>query len=90
MKKLQRTLSFVIIAIMLATLLGSNLAVLTPIQMVVFTIVVMLYIPCVATIVALIKEIGWKKSLFITVFEIVFALFIGGVAYRTLTFLGLP
>jgi len=76
--------------IMLATLLGSNLAVLTPIQMVVFTIVVMLYIPCVATIVVLIKEIGWKKSLFITVFEIVFALFIGGVAYRTLTFLGLP
>ncbi|MEM2969409.1 MAG: ferrous iron transporter B, partial [Candidatus Bathyarchaeia archaeon] len=76
--------------IMLATLLGSNLAVLTRVQMVVFTLVVMLYIPCVATIAALVKEIGWKKSLLITVFEIVFALFIGGVAYRTLVFLSLP
>ncbi|MBS7614638.1 ferrous iron transport protein B, partial [Candidatus Bathyarchaeota archaeon] len=76
--------------IMLATLLGSNLTFLTPVQMVVFTLVVMLYIPCVATIAALVKEIGWKKSLLITMFEIIFALFIGGIAYRTLTFLGLP
>jgi ferrous iron transport protein B len=76
--------------IMLATLVGANLAVLTPIQMVVFTLVVMLYIPCAATIAALIKEIGWKNALLITVFEILFALLVGGVAYRILSLLGLP
>jgi ferrous iron transport protein B len=76
--------------IMLATLLGSNLTVLMPVQMVVFTLVVMLYIPCVATIAALVKETGWKKALLITVFRILFALFVGGVAFRILSFLGLP
>jgi ferrous iron transport protein B len=75
---------------MLATLLGSNLTVLMPVQMVVFTLVVMLYIPCVATIAALVKETGWKKALLITVFRILFALFVGGVAFRILSFLGLP
>jgi len=72
--------------IMLATLLGTtNFAqVLTPIQMVVFTLVAMFYIPCVATIAALVREFGWKKALFITLFEIVFAISLGGVALRLL------
>jgi ferrous iron transport protein B len=73
--------------IMLATLLGTtNFAlVLTPVQMIVFTIVVMFYIPCVATIAALIKEFRWKKALYITAFEIFFATLIGGIALRILT-----
>jgi ferrous iron transport protein B len=73
--------------IMLATLLGTtNFAqVLTPVQMVVFTLVAMFYIPCIATIAALVKEFGWKKALFITVFEIVFAIVLGGIALRLLT-----
>jgi ferrous iron transport protein B len=72
--------------IMLATLVGTtNFAqVLTPIQMVVFTLVAMFYIPCVATIAALVKEFGWKKALFTTVFEIVFAIILGGIALRIL------
>ena len=72
--------------IMLATLLGTtNFAqVLTPVQMIVFTLVAMFYIPCIATISALVKELGWKKALFITVFEIFFALTIGGIASRLL------
>jgi len=60
-------------------------AILTPIQMIVFSLVTMLYIPCIATIAALIKEIGWKKAIFITVFEIIFAIFVGGIAFRLLT-----
>ena len=74
--------------IMLATLLGTtNFAqVLTPVQMVVFTLVAMFYIPCIATIAALVREFGWKKALFITVFEIVFAIILGGVALRVLMF----
>jgi len=72
--------------IMLATLLGTtNFAqVLTPVQMIVFTLVAMFYIPCIATIAALVREFGWKKALFITVFEIVFAIIVGGVALRVL------
>jgi ferrous iron transport protein B len=75
--------------VMLAALLGTtNFAlVLTPVQMVVFTLVAMLYIPCIATIAALLKEFGWKKALFITVFEIAFAILVGGIAFRLLTLL---
>ncbi|MDG6222258.1 MAG: ferrous iron transport protein B [Candidatus Bathyarchaeota archaeon] len=73
--------------IMLATLLGTtNFAtVMTPTQMIVFTLVVMLYIPCVATIGALVKEFGWKKATTITVIEIALALVLGGIAFRLLT-----
>jgi len=72
--------------IMLATLLGTtNFAlVLTPVQMVVFTLVAMFYIPCTATIAALVKEFGLKKALFVTVFEIAFAIILGGIALRLL------
>jgi len=45
----------------------------------------MFYIPCTATIAALVKEFGWKKALLVTVFEIVFAIILGGVALRLLT-----
>lgn len=73
--------------IMLAALLGTtNFAlVLTPVQIIVFTIVVMFYVPCVATIGALVKEFGWRKAAFITVFEIFFAIAVGGLALRLLT-----
>ncbi|MCQ5340213.1 MAG: ferrous iron transport protein B, partial [Candidatus Methanomethylicia archaeon] len=74
--------------IMLATLLGttnfSEIPGFGPIQMIVFTIVTMFYIPCISTIAALIKEIGWKKALIITIFEIIFAIAIGGIVYRIL------
>jgi ferrous iron transport protein B len=52
--------------------------------MIVFTLVAMLYIPCIATIGALIKEFGWKKSTIITVTEILLALLLGGIAARLL------
>jgi ferrous iron transport protein B len=75
--------------IMLATFLGTTnfASVLTPVQMIVFTLVAMFYIPCVATIAALAKEFGWKRALSITIFEIVFAICIGGIALRMLTLL---
>jgi len=73
--------------IMLATLFApmSLADAMNPVQMIVFTLVAMLYIPCVATIGALVKEFGWKKAWLITVFEIVFALLVGGIAFRILT-----
>ena len=55
------------------------------VEMIVFTLVAMLYIPCVATIGALVKEFGWKKALTITFLEIGLALLLGGIAFRLLT-----
>lgn len=77
--------------VLLATLLGTTnfQAALRPIQMFIFTLVVMLYIPCIATIASCIKEFGWRKALAITIIEILFAIFVGGLAYRILLKLNL-
>jgi len=79
---LRKELSLVMLAALLAP---AGLASLTPLQMIVFTLVAMLYIPCVATIAALVRDFGWKKALYITVFEIAFAILVGGIALRLLT-----
>ena len=77
--------------VMLAALAGTtNFAlVMTPVQMLVFGLVTMLYIPCASTIAALVKEIGTKKALLMTVFEVGFAIFIGGLFFRLLLLLGI-
>jgi len=62
---------------------------LTAVQMIVFSLVTMLYIPCVATIAACKREFGWKKALAITVIDISLALILGGLAYRLLSTLQL-
>jgi len=76
--------------IMLATLVGTTnfAAVLSPVQMIVFVLVAMLYIPCISTIAVLVREIGWKRASYITLFEIMFAIAIGGIAFRLLTLAG--
>jgi len=79
--------------IMLASLLGtsdfSKILGFGQVQMVVFTLVVMLYTPCISTIACLIKEIGWKKTVLITVLEIIFAIIVGGIAFRILSITGI-
>jgi len=77
--------------ILLGTMLGTtNLAaVLTPVQMFVFSFVVMIYVPCIATVGALVKEFGYRKAFVISAAEIVLALVLGGVLYRLITFFGL-
>jgi len=79
---LRKELSLILLAALLAPV---GLQALTPVQMVVFTLVAMFYIPCVATISALVRELGGKKALYITLFEIAFAIILGGVALRVLT-----
>ncbi len=73
--------------VMLAVLFGTtNFAlVMTPVQILVFAFVTMLYIPCAATIAALIREAGWKRGMLITVFNIVFAILAGGIFFRILS-----
>ena len=77
--------------VMLATLLGtadfSQVPGFGSIQMIVFSLVAMLYIPCISTIAVLVKELGWKKAWVITVFEVALAIIVGGLAYRLLLFL---
>ena len=63
---------------------GLNLQSLTAIQMIVFSLVAMIYIPCLATIAACKREFGWKKALAITFIDIGLALLLGGMAYRIL------
>jgi len=77
--------------ILLASLIGTTnfQLFLKPLQMFIFALVVMLYVPCIATIAACIKEFGWKKAIIIALTEILFAIFIGGIVYRILSILNL-
>jgi len=59
-------------------------SVLSPVQLIVLALVTMIYIPCLAVILCLAKEFGWTKASAITVFEVVFSIFLGGVAFRLL------
>jgi len=72
--------------IMLAALSGTaDLAsILTAPQMIVFSVVTMFYIPCLGTVVALYKELGWKKALVIILSEVALALVAGGLLSRIL------
>ena len=74
--------------VLLATTLGAvglGLTSLSPVQMIVFALVVMIYIPCLATIAACKREFGWKKALGMAAIDIVLALVIGGLAFRILS-----
>ena len=65
--------------IMLGQALGSpNFStVLTPVQMVTFTIFVVFYVPCLATMAVLKRELGWRDMLAIIAMTLVIALIAG-------------
>jgi ferrous iron transport protein B len=73
--------------ILLAELAGTTSfdQVLTPIQMIVFALVTIIYVPCIATIGALAREFGWKRAIGVSVVDILLALVIGGIAYHLLS-----
>ena len=76
--------------ILLASLMGTtNFAqILSPPQMFVFAFVVMIYIPCVATIAVLSKEFGARTAALISLIEITLAIVLGGIVSRILVFSG--
>lgn len=76
---LRKELTLVLLLILANTLNVSLLALLTPIQMIVFSLVTMLYIPCFATIIILAKQTNWKYAIQISLLEIGLALLIGGI-----------
>jgi len=59
---------------------------MTPLQIIVFALVVTIYIPCVATVAVLGRELGWRNALFIMALTITLALVVGGLAYRILPY----
>jgi ferrous iron transport protein B len=71
----------------LAAIFGTTVfsAIMTPVQLIVFALVTMLYVPCISTILALAQEFGWKKTLAITALETALAIGSGAVAFRLLS-----
>jgi len=72
-------------AIVLLTVVAgtSNLATfMSPLQLFVFALVVAIYIPCIATIAVLGREVGWKWAVLITVSTFLLALIVGGLVYH--------
>jgi len=70
----------------LAALFGTTIfsTVLTPVQLIVFGLVAMLYAPCISTLLALAKEFSWKQALAIAALETGLAIALGAIAFRLL------
>jgi ferrous iron transport protein B len=80
---LRKEMAFETLAILAGTAdLGS---VLTAVQLYVFAIVTVLFIPCLSTITVLLREIGSKITLAVTIYTVSLGLLIGGLIYRILT-----
>ena len=86
---LRKELTLIMLATLIAPTAGSVdfSTVMDPVQMIVFTLVVMFYIPCIATLAVLVREIGLKRTGIIVVVELLLALLIGAVAFRLLDWL---
>lgn len=80
-----------LILLTLASLLGTTNfpALLTANQMITLTLITVFYIPCVATIAALVREIGAKRAGIVTIVEIFLAILVGGLTSRILTLFGI-
>jgi ferrous iron transport protein B len=60
-------------------------SIMSSVQLIVLTLVTMIYIPCLAMILSLAREFGWKKASAIAIFEVGFAILLGGLAFRFLS-----
>jgi ferrous iron transport protein B len=61
---------------------------LSPIQVVVAMVTVTLFIPCIASLMVIARERGWKTASGMFLFIMPFAFLIGGLLYRLLTWIG--
>ncbi|MGB9177536.1 MAG: ferrous iron transport protein B [Methanoregula sp.] len=70
----------------LAAISGTTVfsTIMTPAQLIVFALVIMLYVPCISTILTLAQEFGWRRALSIVALETALAVSIGAVAIRLL------
>jgi ferrous iron transport protein B len=73
------------LALLISLAGGAQIAsIISPLQMVVYSLVVMLYIPCISTIAVMVKETGLKITVLMVLAETVLALLVAGIAYRIL------
>ncbi|TFF93006.1 MAG: ferrous iron transport protein B [Promethearchaeota archaeon] len=75
---LRKELTLVLLALLANSLETSINLLLTPLNMLVFSVVTMLYIPCFATIIVIARETNWKYAIQVSLLEIAIALLIGG------------
>ncbi len=59
---------------------------MTPAQLFVYALVNTIYIPCIATISVLGRELGWKRAGSIMAFTIILAILTGGIAFRVIEY----
>ena len=79
---LRKEMAFETLAILAGTAdLG---AVLSSLQLYIFAVVTVLFIPCLATITVLLREVGSRITLAVTIYTVALGLFIGGLMYRIL------
>lgn len=83
---LRKELTLILLQVLANSMGLTILQLLSPIQMIVFSLVTMLYIPCFATIVIIARETNWKYALKISILEIGLALLIGGIINWTYIF----
>ncbi len=65
---------------------GNLLLFMSKKQLFVYALVNTIYIPCVATIAVLGRELGWKRALSIMAFTITLAILIGGISLRVIEY----
>ena len=76
---LRKELTLVLLALFAENMGKTLIELLTPIQMITFSLVTMLYIPCFATVIIIAKQTNWKYAIQISFLEISIALIIGGL-----------
>jgi ferrous iron transport protein B len=75
-----------ILALLISFAGGAEISsLISPLQMVVFSIVIMLYVPCISTVAVMLRETSLKITAWMVVSEIALALLAGGLAYRVLS-----
>ena len=76
---LRKELTLVLLAIFAENIGLTLTQLMNPFQMITFSLVTMLYIPCFATIIIIAKQTSWKYAIQISLLEISLALLIGGI-----------
>ncbi|MBY9010609.1 MAG: ferrous iron transport protein B [Candidatus Lokiarchaeota archaeon] len=84
---LRKELTLVLLVLLANAMNLTLLELMTPIQMIIFCLVTMLYIPCFATIIIIAKQTNLKYALQISFMEIGTALLIGGLVHFGYIFL---
>ncbi|MCF2141551.1 MAG: ferrous iron transport protein B [Candidatus Lokiarchaeota archaeon] len=78
---LRKELNLVLLEMFVASQGLTMVQFMNPLQMLTFTLVTMLYIPCLATIITIKKETGWKFALQVMFLELGIALIFGGIMH---------